>query len=58
LNEKTWKSCIGLAKSLPVFKDLTYFLTANENNIWRRIYEEEDPLAIPLPVDYAKLTEF
>jgi len=56
MNEKTWKSSIGLSKSLTRFKNFTYFLTANENNIWQRIYEEEDPLAIDLPQDYQNLS--
>lgn len=49
LNEKTWDRCIGLAKSIPQFKDFTYLMSENKNDVWKRVYEEEDCFSIGLP---------
>ena len=58
LNEKIWRSSIALAKSIGVFKDFTYFLQENKNDVWRKIFEEDDPFNIPLPDDCNKLSNF
>lgn len=58
LNEKIWKNCVALAKSIPTFRDIIFFMQENKNDVWRRIFEEEDPFCVALPEDITKFSHF
>ena len=58
IDEKIWKQCIGLGKTLRCFKDLTYFINENKEGVWQKIFESDDPLSVEVPVDLRSLSDF